>query len=78
MMDSINNKDQKTMKEKIKKLLKDNYESQEDLALLLGITYQSVSIKINGHKDFRQSEIKAMMQHYRLTPEQVVDIFFTD
>ena len=50
--------------------------NQNDLADLLGITYQSVSIKLNGKKDFTQSEIYYIIQYYKLTPEQVIDIFF--
>ena len=65
------------MKEKIKKLLAKYGHTQNDLAELLGITYQSVSIKINGKKDFFQSEIYKIMVCYQLTPEEVVDIFFS-
>ena len=36
-----------------------------------------MSIKINGHKDFTQSEIFTMIHCYGLTPEQVFDIFFS-
>lgn len=64
------------MKEKIRKILEAYGQTQNDLAYLLGITYQSVSIKLNGHKDFTQSEIFKIMTIFRLTPEQVVDIFF--
>lgn len=64
------------MKEKIKAVLKRYGQTQNDLSTLLGITYQSVSIKMNGHKDFTQSEIFMIMVTFRLTPEEVVDIFF--
>ena len=50
--------------------------TQNDLADLLGITYQSVSIKLNGKKDFTQSEIYNIIQYYELTPDQVINIFF--
>lgn len=64
------------MKKKIKAILEQYGHTQNDLAELLNITYQSVSIKLNGHKDFTQSEIYRIMVLYNLTPEQVVDIFF--
>lgn len=64
------------MKEKIKVVLKRFGHTQNNLAELLGITYQSVSIKLNGHKDFTQTEIFKIIVMYNLTPEEVVDIFF--
>ena len=48
------------MKEKIKRLLKQQEISQNELAELLGLTYQTISIKINGHKDFTLSELKTI------------------
>lgn len=65
------------MKHKIRAILAKYGHTQNDLAELLGLTYQSVSIKINGHKDFTQSEIFTMIHCYGLTPEEVVDIFFS-
>jgi DNA-binding XRE family transcriptional regulator len=69
--------DSKSMKQKVRDLLSKYGQNQNDLAQILGLTYQSVSIKLNGHKDFTQSEIYRIMVLYRLTPEEVVDIFFT-
>lgn len=64
------------MKYRLKAVLERFGQTQNDLAELLGITYQSVSIKLNGHKDFTQTEIFKIMCFYELTPEEVVDIFF--
>lgn len=64
------------MKKKLRAILSEYGHSQGDLAELLGITYQSVSIKLNGHQDFTQGQIYKIMVCYNLTPEQVVDIFF--
>ena len=64
------------MKYKLKLVLSKFGLTQNDLAELLGITYQSVSIKLNGHKDFTQTEIFMMIQHFKLTAEEVIDIFF--
>ena len=66
-----------SQKDKLRKILKRAGSTQNDLAELLGITYQSVSIKMNGKKDFTQSEIFRIMVIYKLTPEEVVDIFFS-
>ena len=52
-------------------------ETNRDLAELLGISVQSVSAKINEKgSEFKQGEIAIISQHYKLTPKQVVDIFF--
>ena len=66
------------MKEKLRKVLEGFGHTQNDLAELLGITYQSVSIKINGKKDFTQSEMREIADMYKLTAEQVYSIFFCD
>lgn len=66
------------MKEKLRKVLEGFGHTQNDLAELLGITYQSVSIKINGKKDFTQSEMKKIADMYKLNAEQVYSIFFCD
>ena len=64
------------MKHKLRAILEKYGHTQNDLAKMLGLTYQSVSIKMNGHKDFTQSEILMIMACYELTPDEVVDIFF--
>lgn len=64
------------MKYKLREILDRYGQTQNDLADLLGITYQSVSIKLNGKKDFTQSEIYRIIKFYNLTAEQVMDIFF--
>lgn len=65
------------MKHKLRKVLERYHHTQNDLAELLGITYQSVSIKLNGKKDFTQSEIYRIIQCYGLTADEVIDIFFS-
>lgn len=64
------------MKHKLKAVLERYDKTQNDLADLLGLTYQTISIKLNGHKDFTQTEIFKIMVMFNLTPEEVVDIFF--
>ena len=64
------------MKRKLKALLKKNGITQNELADMLGLRYQTISFKMNGHKDFTQSEIRAIMTIFSLTPDELVDIFF--
>lgn len=65
------------MKEKLKKVLKECGINQTELAAMLGLTYQTISIKMNEHKDFTQSEIRGMKQILDLSAEQIDDIFFS-
>ena len=52
-------------------------DTNADLACCLGITEQSVSNKINeSGTEFKQGEIAKIKARYRLTPEQVDEIFF--
>jgi len=64
------------MKHKLRAVLDRYGHTQNNLAELLGITYQSVSIKLNGHKDFTQTEIYKIAQFYELTADELMDIFF--
>ena len=51
-------------------------ETQADLANLLGIALSNLSLRITGKVDFRSSEIRAIKEHYHLSPEDVCAIFF--
>jgi DNA-binding XRE family transcriptional regulator len=64
------------MKRKLRSLLRKFGHTQNELAEMLGITYQSLSIKMNGRRDFSQSEIYMIITMYSLTGEEVIDIFF--
>lgn len=46
------------------------------LAEALGIARQTCSSKINGERDFKQSEIDKIAKRYDLTAHDVVLIFF--
>ena len=50
--------------------------TQKQVAEILGIAEQTLSAKVNGETDFKHSEIKALIDRYGLTPEQVDAIFF--
>ena len=50
--------------------------TQKEVAEILGIAEQTLSAKVNGETDFKHSEIKALIDRYGLTPEQVDAIFF--
>lgn len=52
-------------------------DTQKTVADALGVTDQTVGDKINGLSDFKQSEIKTLIDRWNLTPTQVDDIFFS-
>lgn len=51
-------------------------DTNETLAEALNISRQTMSAKINGKVDFKQSEIKIIVERYKLTPEETEQIFF--
>lgn len=53
-------------------------DTQKAVAEALGVTQKTIADKINGSSDFKQSEIRALIDRYGLTPAQVDNIFFGD
>ena len=53
-------------------------DTQEKLAEYLNLPVSGVNARINGKTEFRRSEINAIRARYSLTPEETMDIFFTD
>ena len=52
-------------------------ETNSDLATLLNISEASVSAKINERNtEFKQGEIAQIIEHYKLSSEQIKLIFF--
>ena len=47
-----------------------------ELAEKLGISRQSVSLKLNGRRPFNSNEISKIAHILQLTPEEVMQIFF--
>jgi transcriptional regulator with XRE-family HTH domain len=52
-------------------------DTQGELARMLGVTESTLSWKINGRSEFRQSEIKAIADRYDLTGEEIKSMFFS-
>ena len=51
-------------------------DTMSSLADHLGISRQTLTLKVSGANDFNQSEIKSIIIKYGLTPEEVDVIFF--
>lgn len=52
-------------------------DTQKSVADALSVSEQTISDKINGISDFKQSEIKVLIDRWNLTPAQVDEIFFS-
>ena len=53
-------------------------DTQERLAEALDIQVSGVSARINGHIDFRASEISTIVKRYGLSPQETMYIFFDE
>lgn len=51
-------------------------DTQKSVADALTVSEQTIGDKINGISDFKQSEIKILIDRWNLTPAQVDEIFF--
>ena len=58
--------------------IKENGESQEDLAKAMGLSRASLNAKINGRACFTQPEIMVIKKHYNLSDGDLTAIFFED
>ncbi len=61
----------------MKVAMKRNEDTQEKLAEALGLQVSGVCARINGHIDFRTSEIEKIRERYNLSNDELVKIFFT-
>lgn len=55
-----------------------NGDTQETLAEAMGIQTSGLSMRINGHTEFRRSEINFIKNRYNLSSDEVDEIFFTE
>lgn len=55
-----------------------NGDTVSSLAESLGVNRQNMSIKLNGKRDFKQTEIAKIAKRYRLTYQELKEIFLDD
>lgn len=53
-------------------------DTQKSVADALTVSEQTIGDKINSISEFKQSEIKILIDRWNLTPAQVDEIFFSD
>ncbi|MBR1445465.1 MAG: helix-turn-helix transcriptional regulator [Alloprevotella sp.] len=63
---------------RIKQMLSAKGATQGEAAKLLGLSQTSFSLKANGKNCFTQSEIRKLAEHYKLSPQEVVDVFLRE
>lgn len=52
-----------------------NGDTVSSLAESIGVNRQNMSLKLNGKRDFKQSEIAKIAKRYRLTYQELKEIF---
>lgn len=60
----------------LKSIMVLNCDTVQALALSLGVNRQNISAKLNGKRDFKQTEINKIIDRYNLTDLQIRAIFF--
>jgi transcriptional regulator with XRE-family HTH domain len=60
----------------LKSIMKLHGDTQESLSDYLGISFTTMNRKINGLNEFVQSEIKSIALKYKLTTDEIKEIFF--
>lgn len=66
-----------TIGNEIKKLMIDKNISTNKLSSMLNIARSTLYRKLNGHLDFSRKEIEIIMNEFKLSDNQVMKIFFT-
>lgn len=65
-------------KRKLKAAIMAGDGTQQNLAEAMGISLSNLSLRINGHVEFKAGEIAFIRDRYDLTDEDVCQIFFAE
>ena len=60
----------------IKVMLLSRREKQKELADAIGMKYSTLSGKLNGNKRFSIDELRDILAHFEVTPDELYTIFF--
>ena len=60
----------------LKYYIKENHDTVSTLALALGIHYVTLTMKLNGKREFNKHEIEVITKRYNFNAEQTMKIFF--
>lgn len=64
--------------EKLKEVIQNSGIKVSALADKIGISRQSLHMKLNGERNFDQGEIMSLKTHLHLSDDQFIEIFFSD
>ena len=60
----------------LKYYIKENHDTISTLALALGIHYITLSLKLNGKREFNKHEIEVISKRYNFDAALTMNIFF--
>ena len=60
----------------LKYYIKENHDTVSSLALALGIHYVTLTMKLNGKREFNKHEIEVISKRYNFDAEQTMNVFF--
>lgn len=60
----------------LKYYMHENHDTISLLALALGIHYVTLTLKLNGKREFNKHEIEVISKRYNLSAEQTMNVFF--
>ena len=60
----------------LKYYMKENHDTVSLLALALGVHYVTLTLKLNGKREFNKREIEVISKRYNFNAEQTMNVFF--
>ena len=60
----------------LKFYMRENHDTVSLLALALGIHYVTLTLKLNGKREFNKHEIEIISKRYNFDAEQTMNVFF--
>lgn len=60
----------------LKYYIKENHDTVSTLALALGVHYVTLTLKLNGKREFNKHEIEFISKRYNFDAEQTMKVFF--
>ena len=62
----------------LKFYIKENHDTVSTLALALSIHYVTLTLKLNGKREFSKHEIEVISKRYNFDAEQMMKVFFDE
>lgn len=56
--------------------MRKNHDTVSTLALALGVHYVTLTLKLNGKREFNKREIEFISKRYNFDAEQTMNVFF--